>query len=264
MNIEHISVSRKGVWDLCQEQYKFKYHLKVIPDGEEPFYFVYGKIVHKIAEEYVEAGGKKLIQECATDVITGKVEIEKSKNPNEPGRKAPPIPMEYKRRLPEHMSAIKKITDQIGFDGKREYEFKYDLDPPHNRLVTGFIDRLIIRGDNYFIVDYKTTKKGNFRKTPQNIKYDLQLRTYARVVQREFGAKPENIKAALYYLEGGNLIATGFTDKSLLSAEAELLEAYRQIEALPPEKAYGNVGFHCNRCDYRKRCKFYSLTGEGT
>lgn len=256
MNIEHISVSRKGCWDLCQEQYRLKYHEKVPPPGEEPFYFVYGKIVHKIAEVYVSNRGQRLLSEVATDVVEGKIDIEN-------GKKAPAIPMDYRRRMPEHLSAIKKLTDQVGYDGHLEWPFKYDLDPPNDKKIVGFIDRLIIKDDSCWIIDYKTTKKGPYRKNADTIRRDLQLRAYARVVWREFGIKPEKIKAALYYLEGGNLIPTGFTEASLLAAEKELLDAYNQIKGLPPEKAYGNVGFHCNRCDYRKICKFYSLTGEG-
>lgn len=253
MNIEHISVSRKGVWDLCHQQYKYKYHLKVPNPGEEPFYFVYGKIIHKIAESWIDGKGERLISEVASDVMTGKIEIE-------PGKKAPPIPMEYKRRIPEHLSSIKKLTDQIGMEGKLEHKFHYDLDPPNGKFVTGFIDRLIQKDDNFIIIDYKTTKKGMWRKDTNTIRKDLQLRCYGRVVQREFGAKAENIMAALYYLEGGNLVATKFTEQSLASSEKELLDAYNQIVTADPDHVRGRVGQHCTRCDYRKMCPFYSVS----
>lgn len=36
LTIEHMSVSRHGVWKLCQQQYKYKYHLKVVSDSPEP------------------------------------------------------------------------------------------------------------------------------------------------------------------------------------------------------------------------------------
>jgi hypothetical protein len=261
MNIEHISVSRYQTFQKCSWQYKLKYHDKVVPPGEEPFYFVYGKIVHKIAEEYVRGGGQYLLAEVAADVVNGKIDIEKGKDGA--GEKAPPIPMDYKRRMPEHLSAIKKLTDQIGYDGVLEWPFHYDLDPPNGRFIKGFIDRVVVKDGSAWIIDYKTTKKGPYRKDAQTIKKDLQLRAYARVVWKEFGIHPSRIKGALYYLEGANLIPTGFTEDSCLSAEAELLEAYRQIHALPPEKAYGNVGFHCRWCDFRPLCKFYSLTGQG-
>jgi RecB family exonuclease len=127
-------------------------------------------------------------------------------------------------------------------------------------MITGFLDRLIIRGDKYFILDYKTTKKGRWRKNKYTIRGDLQMRAYARVVQRNFGAKPENIRAALYYVEGGDLVATAFNDAMLIEAERELLQAYNDIKQADPDKVYGRTGDHCSRCDYVRMCPFYSLT----
>ena len=54
MNITHMSVSRKNLWDECRKKYYYKYHVKLKPEEPEPFWFTYGKIIHKIAEEYIE------------------------------------------------------------------------------------------------------------------------------------------------------------------------------------------------------------------
>ncbi len=253
MNIDHISVSRKKTFELCQMSYRFKYHERRVVDKPEPFYFTYGKIVHKIAEEYVRGNGEQLISEVATNVLSGKVEIDK-------GRKAPTLPTEYKNKLPAHLKALKKITDQTGYDGKLEYHFEYDLDPPHKKLVVGFIDRIINKGDKFWILDYKTTKQGWWRTGPRDIVDDLQLRCYARVVQRDFGAKAENISCALYYLEGEELVGAKYTENSLLRAEQELLQTYIEIEQMKQEDAWGRVGKHCDRCDYKSVCPAYSLT----
>lgn len=254
MNCSGMSVSRKGVWDLCPAQYKFKYHLKMITDVEEPIYFAYGSIVHLAAELYVQNKGKKLISEIAQEILNGDIALEDN------GKLAPKLPAEYKKKLPIHLKNIQKITDQIGFDGELEYNFKLDLDPPHNRYVTGFIDRLIKRGDKFFILDYKTTKQGWWRKTAKDIVDDLQLRVYSRVIQKLFNAKAENIKAALYYVEDGELVGACFSEDSLKKAEQELLSTFMDIINTNPDDVRGNVGEHCKRCDYRKTCPFYSLT----
>lgn len=254
MNITKISVSRKQVFDLCQQQYKYKYHLKVPTTQEEPFYFVYGTIIHKIAQVYVASNGDRLISEVANDVLNGKIEIEDN-------RKAPSdMPQEYKKKLPTHLKAIQKLTEQTGFGGELEVAFEFDLDPPNGRFVTGYIDRLIKKENKFWILDYKTTKKGWWRKGPKDITSDLQLRCYARAVQRIYRAKAEDIKAALYYLEGAELVGAKFTQQSLDAVEQELLETYMAIQSMKPEEAYGNVGDHCRRCDYNKICPFYSLT----
>jgi len=250
---EHISVSRKQTWNECQAKYKFRYHLKVPVEGPVQPYFVYGKLVHKIAEVYVQEQGQRAIEDIAQDCLHGIIEVEKGQGP-------PVLEASYKKKLPEHVRNLKQLSDRIGFDGHLEWQFHYDLQPPDQHFITGFIDRLIIRGDKYFILDYKTTKKGFYRKNANTIRNDIQLRCYARVVQKEFGAKAENIRAALYYLEGGDLIATKFSEESLISAEQELHDAYNEIIGTHPDDVYGRVNDQCRRCDYRKICPFYSLT----
>ena len=250
MNIEHISVSRKQCFDTCKAQYKYRYHLKIVSEEPVADHFTYGKIVHKVAECYVESGGKVDISHIASEVLSGNILLEGTS-------KSPPLPPQYREKLPVHLQNVKRLTDKIGFDGELEWGFNYDLDEPNGKMIKGFIDRLIIRGDKFYILDYKTTKKGPYRKTKGNIHKDLQLRCYGKVVQEKFGAKPENIKAALYYLEGADLISTGFTQESLDSARAELVSTYDSIVATEASGVTGTTGFHCRFCDYKKLCPFY-------
>jgi CRISPR/Cas system-associated exonuclease Cas4 (RecB family) len=251
MLIEHISVSRYSTFETCHQSYKYRYHLKTKSNLPNPIYFLYGKVVHKIGEHYVLDKGKTPINEITGNVLKGELLVEH--NQTQP----PVLPQEYLKKLPEHVRNLETITNRIGFDGELEWEFNYDLDPPNNRLIKGFIDRLIERNGKYYILDYKTTKKGKYRKTETTISEDLQLRCYAKVVQKHFNVKAEDIKAALYYLDGGNLIATKFTQEKIDSAEQELLEAHKQISEMPAENVWGNVGNHCTRCDYRDICPFY-------
>jgi len=250
---EHISVSRKQTWSECQAKYRFKYHLKVPSEEPTQPYFIYGKLVHKIAEVYVQEKGKKDIEEIAKQCLKGEIEVE-------PGCRELQVEKEYLKKLPSHLRNIRSLNDRIGYDGKLEYFFHFDLDPPNNHFLTGVIDRLIIRGDKFFIIDYKTTKKGRWRKNQNTIRKDLQLRCYAKVAQVEFGAKAENIRAALYYLDGPDLVATKFTQDSLDTAQTELHETFKEIISTDPNDVYGRVGDQCRRCEYRKICPFYSLT----
>lgn len=258
MNIEHISISRKQAWDQCTQLYKYRYHLKLPSEVAEPFYFVYGKIIHKIAEELVINEGKKSLGVITKEVLEGKIPVEERF-----GKKtyAPALPPEYKARLPEHLQAIQKLTNQIGATGQTEWQFEYDLDPPNGKMLSGVIDRLIEKNGKYWIIDYKTTKRGKWRKNSTTITSDLQLRCYARVVQKTYNVDAKDISAALYYVEGSNLMAAKFSNESLLSAEAELLKTYNQIIEMAPDKAWGRQGEHCSRCDYRKICPFYKFRG---
>ena len=255
MNIEYISVSRKNLFEQCQCAYRFRYHLKEKSDLPEPPYFVYGTIVHLCAELYVKNKGQIPLSELASQITKGQIPL------NEYNGKqtfAPQLPADYKKKLPVHLEAIQRLTNKIGVEGETEYEFKYDLDPPNRRLFTGVIDRLIRKDDKFWIVDYKTTKPGKWRKDEKNIVYDIQLRAYARVIQREFNADASNIQVALYYLEPpSKLIAAKFSNKTLLDTEKELLKTYKIIENTDPAKVWGTVGDHCFMCEWRTKCPFY-------
>lgn len=258
LTIEHISVSRKQTWDQCPQAYKYHYHLKVLPEGPEPPYFTYGSYIHKVAEIYVKNKGEVPINVIGTKVLMGEIPLEDP----EPGKDQPPptkvdIPQEYKNKIPKHLAALKGLTDRIGYDGEVEFEFRLDLDPPHGRHVKGFIDRLFVKNDKYFIIDYKTTKKGPYRKTKHNINQDLQLRCYAWVVHTMFNVRPEDIRAALFYLEGAELVDARFTDESLYSVANDLRNCYVEIENTDVEDVWGTPGNHCNRCNFAGICPFF-------
>jgi CRISPR/Cas system-associated exonuclease Cas4 (RecB family) len=248
MKIPHISVSRADNYEGCPQRYKYRYELEVMPK-EEAFHFTYGKIVHKIAELYVKNKGEMLISEAASEVLEGKVEIEENKF-------APKLTNEYMTRLSNNLRWIKYLTDKIGFNGYVEYPFEYDLEPPLGKILKGFIDRIDSDNGEYRIIDYKTTKPGRFRKNSINITSDIQLRTYAKVVQRNFGAKAENIRVALYFLEDGQLVSVRFSQKSLDEAERYLVKVYDKIKAHDPNLVVGTPGEWCRNCDYFDICPF--------
>lgn len=250
MNIEHLSVSRSNCFDLCQQQYKFKYHLKVIPDRPEQIYFTYGKIVHTAAEIFVENKGQKQIKEIVNQIMGGELEFEGSE-------KIYMLDEDYRRKLYEHTAFIEKFTQKIGFEGEIEHEVKYDLDPPNNKIFLGYIDRLIIKKPQAIILDYKTSKDNSYRKTKSSIKYDLQLCAYALYVHEHFGIEPENIQAALVYLENPTIVNTNFTKQRLVETKDFLKKNFSQIENMDADKVVGNVGYHCRRCDFNDKCAFY-------
>lgn len=254
LNINHISVSRKKCFDECAQRYKYRYELNLPGPEPPPFYFVYGIIIHKIAEEYVRRKGETPIGDIAKDVMRGRIEIE-------PGKRCPSIPSDYAKKMQKHLRSIQNLTDKIGVDGEVEYKFYYDLDPPHERFITGFLDRLIINGDKAFIIDYKTTKKGKWRVNKETVATDLQLKTYARVVQRNFGLKAENIKAALFYVDGEELVACSYNEDALQQVEKQLLESYTLIKNADADKVWGKVSWHCQHCDYVGICPFYKASG---
>lgn len=251
MKINHLSVSRKQLWDQCQQAYKYKYHLEVETQEEEPEYFAYGKLVHKVAEDYVKNKGNIEINEILKQYLSGSLLLE--------GKKIN-LSTEYKNKLGEHISNIKKLSDRVGFEGETEYFFNFDLDHPNKKILSGVIDRLVIKDNKCFIIDYKTTKKGKWRKNESTIRQDIQMLSYAMVAEKEFNINIENIRAALYYLDGGNLVPMKFNKQMIERAKGLLASTYDLIKEKNPEEVWGKTGEHCRRCQFRKICPFYSIT----
>ena len=254
MNISYLSVSRKQCWDLCQQQYKYRYHLNVIPDKPQQIYFTYGQIIHKGAELYVESKGSKTLEYYIKNIIDGNISLDRDSN-KKSGRIE--LPRSYYDKINDHIRAIKKLTDYLGFDGEIEFKFDHDLDPPNNIKALGFIDRLINKNNKIFIIDYKTTKKGPFRKNKHTIKSDLQLQAYALIIKEVFNVKAEDIVLALFYLDGSELISVSFDEQTLETCKKLLIKTYKEIINKDPDSVIGNVGNHCTRCDYNDICHFY-------
>lgn len=249
MLINHISISRKTTWETCQKSYYYKYDQNLLPEGPEPFHFIFGKLVHFIAEQHTKNQGKINLTEIKNEVLEGNLQIE--------GKKAPKIDNETSARLTKHINNYLRLANDLGYNGYTEWEFNYDLDAPNKRFVKGFIDRLIVTKDKAIIVDYKTTKPGKWRKDSNNITQDMQLACYCWVVMKEFNLPADKIFASLYYLEDAKLVPVRFSEKTLLSIPEVLLKVYKDIENTQGDNAKGTVGSHCYWCAYKNICPFY-------
>lgn len=252
MKIPYISVSRLQCYQQCPAQYKFKYHLELATDIPTPFYFTFGKLVHKIIEEHTRAQGQKSISSIKSEILSGQIELE-------PGSKCPPLDNESHNRLSLHLNNYMRLAEKIGYEGDTEWAFYYDVDPPNGKMIKGFIDRLIHKNDSAFIIDYKTTRPSKWRKDSSTITKDLQLACYCWVISNQFNILAKNITASLYYLEDAKLVPVRFSEATLQDVPKRLAVAHQEIQSIDPERAVGHVGDHCRRCDYRKVCPWYSL-----
>lgn len=245
LKIKHISISRSGVWHECQVKYKYKYHLEVIPNKPEPPYFAYGKLVHKAAELYVKDKGANNIHKIASGLLDGSISEE---------FKSLKLTNDYKKKLPLHLSSIEKITSKIGYEGLLEQEIKLDLIPPSEKFLLGYVDRIIFNEDKTMILDYKTTKVGFYQKDNNTIRHDLQLRTYAYYVCKQYKLDPSKVFCCLYYLENKKLVCANYTEAQMEDAIDSLKKDYILIESVEENMAKANVGNHCKRCDYQDVC----------
>ena len=252
MEIDYLSVSRKQCYDTCEQQYKYKYHLKIVPDKPQQIFFTYGQVIHKAAELYVDSKGSQNLEYFIKEILTGQISLDRFK----PAEKIS-LPSNYYEKITTHIRHLKKLTDFLGFDGDTEFEFQHDLDPPNRIILKGYIDRLLKKNDKFFVLDYKTTKVGPFRKDKTTIKKDLQMQAYSLVVRDKFNIEGDKIILALFYLEDGKMISVNFDDKTLDECKEYLINSFEEIKDKNPNKVKANVGNHCRFCDYNDICPWY-------
>jgi predicted RecB family nuclease len=168
-----------------------------------------------------------------------------------------PLPYHYAQQLPKDLKQFMVLSKKIGTDAEIEVPFKKDLDAPHNKFVVGFMDMIIKRNDEYWILDFKTTKEGKFRKTMQTVVNDLQLMCYTWVVSEMYNVDPSKIKAGLYYLQGGSLISAKFSKQTLENVPKKLLKVYNEVMESNPDTVVGTVGDHCGLCEYKSLCSYF-------
>jgi CRISPR/Cas system-associated exonuclease Cas4 (RecB family) len=154
------------------------------------------------------------------------------------------------------------LSKKIGTGGMTEFSFKMDLEPPNKKFLVGLIDRVIEKDGNYFILDFKTTKKGEWRKTTSSILADLQLKCYSWVVHKTFKVDPSKIKVALYYLTDAQMVSAKYSSQTVEQASDKLLKVYNEIYSSNPDAVVGTVGEKtCKWCDYRTICPFFQNSG---
>ncbi len=256
MKINHISVSRAETYTQCNQKYKYRYELGILPE-KTPFHFTFGKIAHKIIEEYTKSRGEADFGTIAKSVLSGEVDLE-------PGVKAPRLEPKDLNRLNEHIANFAKLSEKIGTSGEVEFPFEVDLDPPNKKMWVGFIDRLIQKNDKFFIIDYKTTKPGKWRKDKITIRKDLQIKGYCFVIREKFKVPAANIQAALYYLEDDQLVSSGtFSEEELDSVPKNLLQMFNEIQLKDPDTVVGKTGDHCRMCEYKDHCPFFKSWRNG-
>lgn len=264
MDISAISVSRYQVWNECARRYLYQYHLKLKPP-EEKFHFTYGKIVHRVAEKFVACRGEVPITEWRQRILSGEVPLEEPQPGVAEKDQPKPAPIELSpadhERLSINLANVQWLVEKVGFGGVVEVPFQFDLDPPNNKIVRGVIDLIVGDNNMYSIVDYKTTKPGKWRETPESIRHNLQLRIYARFLNKKHGIPADRMQAALYYVDDRVLVPTRFTQEAIEEAEQILLNAYDEIVEMPPEHAAGRTGFHCQRCDWKNICPYAKVAG---
>jgi len=129
-------------------------------------------------------------------------------------------------------------------------EEKFSFIRGENRIV-GRWDRIDIRDDNVYVIDYKSSDVKKQKDADKRTKDSLQLAIYTLACRERFPNK--NIICQLHFLESGLIGETIYKESKLSKTEAKIEEAARGIRTFNYKATPGYIS--CRYCAYNQICK---------
>jgi DNA helicase-2/ATP-dependent DNA helicase PcrA len=219
----------------CPLRYKFARVLRI--PSEPTLHQRFGIVVHQVLERYHADGGESLAQLLGLlDAVWRRSGLGDGEHERELREKARSALTRYHARL--HGQDARPVWF--------ERQFSFRLGPHHLRGRVDRVDRLSGDGEEYELIDYKTSRP----RAAEELREDVQLSLYA-LAAREDWRLPSSRQAYYYVLDDvkvpvpcGEPDADTVTDLVLEVGEGILAQAF---EPTPSAAA-------CRICDYRIVC----------
>ena len=167
----------------------------------------------------------------------------------------------------EKMQVFDKVL-QFEMEGSEwapyRFEMPFDFVWKDRIIITGFIDRIDKKGDEYKTVDYKTSKKAYDSK---KLATSLQFGIYALAILNEFGVLPTESEYSFVLIDEKQLALTKGWEKRLIKALDKLLDSIDENAKEGVWKPNPTPLCHwCNYCEtnpnaheFKNECRYYSL-----
>jgi CRISPR/Cas system-associated exonuclease Cas4 (RecB family) len=240
------SVSQLNCFKQCPKKYKFQYVLK-LKTKPKP-YFDFGISVHSVLEEIVPLFEKEKI--FSYDLMYSKAINLLERNWISQGYKDEVEEKEYFEKGLKIIADFIKTQEKL-INSKSDRKIigleKDFLIKINDKNLYGIIDRIDKTGDDFEILDYKTS---NSMENEMKLKKNYQLYIYALACKELFGKYPKEI--GLWYLVFNNIKKINFDEKILTEIKKEIYELILEIEKgifyPKPSK------FNCTYCDFFEVC----------
>jgi DNA helicase-2/ATP-dependent DNA helicase PcrA len=229
------SVSQFISYKKCPRLYQYRYLMKI---PEKPrYYFDFGASVHNIVEQLTKQlkEGKQINQDIAYDLL------QKYWDPK--GYKSK---IDEKRDYKEAKAILKVFLDEQANSKSEivdiERWFKTSIGDVQ---VNGRIDRIDKDGEDFTVIDYKTSKKAS---SLNELKKDMQLLVYTIAVNELYGSKPV---VGDWFLRSNEKVFFKPEDQAIEALKTELIDIAGKIKAgqFEPKESW-----ECNHCDYSCLC----------
>ena len=231
------SASQFNTYNRCPRVYKYRYVYR-IPSAPKP-YFDFGGTVHSVIEGLSKKvmEGEKANLELAEHLLETQwrnqgysTEIEEKQAKNDARNIIKTFLEEEMRNQAKIIDVEKRFTIKVG--GHR---------------IQGVIDRIDKKGEDYMIIDYKTSKTLIFEN---KLREDAQLLTYEMAAKELYGKKPKRV--GLWFLRQNRKIMIESKDEDIKKIEQKIFDT---IHLIMKEEFKPTPGWECRNCDYGLLCE---------
>jgi putative RecB family exonuclease len=249
MIYSHSSISS---FKQCPYKFKLRYIDKIIPEIKKTVESFMGGIVHEVLEELYSSikNSKvpefnelqaKLVEKWKTQWTNDILIVKKGMNKENYFESALRfLKNYYDSYFPFNQGEIIGIEQQINInlDGKE---------------MIGYIDRLEKRGEEYYIIDYKTN---NWLKSQEEIDSDSQLATYQIAIMEKYCT--DKVILNWHFLNFNKLLQSKKSKEQIETLKKELIKSINEIESAKDYKTCKSA--LCDWCEYKTICPEFKVT----
>ncbi len=230
------SASQFNTYERCPRIYQYRYIYK-IPGKPKP-YFDFGSTVHMVIEELTNRirDGQIVDKQIASEIL------KRMWNP-----KGFESKLEEEKSLQEISVILEYFLEETRAIGKQildlEKKFVINID---DYLVNGVIDRIDSDGNDYVIIDYKTSRESF---GPKKASEDIQLVLYSLAVLKLYGRMPKLV--GWWFLRQNKKIMVQISTENI---EMLIKKMSKIVESIRNSDFHPEPGWICKNCDYRLVC----------
>ena len=235
------SVSQFNTYERCPRAYQYHYVYR-IPTAAKP-YFDFGGAVHGVIEELTKKvkEGEPVNMELALEILN------REWNP-----KGFESKLHERQSFEEAKEILKVFLQEQAKIGREIVEIEKEFAVKVGDFqVRGRIDRIDKDGEDFVVIDYKTSKE---MLSEKKLREDMQLIMYTLVVENLFGRRPKSV--GWWFLRANKKVMIEVREEDIEKIKQQMMNV---VDNIKKGDFHPTPGWVCQNCDFASICDVAQL-----